>query len=254
MKAFPLGKFDMPSTSLEGDVVYEDKKISLSFITEKDRKIIRFKAPSFQKNTPIEGELILSEIPEESMVIATPFKEKKTAFYFNQKINCMKANGTVRMGTQTLEFKNANATLDWGRGVWTYDNTWYWGTCSSSIDGIPFGFNIGYGFGDLSNATENMIFYNGKAHKIDQVTFEIEKTGKGKYEYLKPWKFTSNDKRFECTFTPILDRFDKIDLLLLVSDQHQVFGKVNGFVVLDDGTKLEIKNHLASAEVVHNRW
>ncbi len=55
-------------------------------------------------------------------------------------------------------------------------------------------------------------------------------------------------------FTPILDRFDKISLVLLVSDQHQVFGKFNGFVILDDGTKLEIKDLLGSAEVVHNKW
>ena len=24
-------------------------------------------------------------------------------------------------------------TLDWGRGVWTYDNTWYWGSGNGTI-------------------------------------------------------------------------------------------------------------------------
>lgn len=71
---------------------------------------------------------------------------------------------------------------------------------------------------------------------------------------MKEWKFTSNDKRLDLTFTPILDRYDKISLVLLVSDQHQVFGKLNGYVILDDGTKLEINNLMGSAEVVHNRW
>jgi len=71
---------------------------------------------------------------------------------------------------------------------------------------------------------------------------------------MEDWKLISNDDRFNLTFTPSLDRFDKISLLILVSDQHQVFGCFNGYVVLDDGTKLEVKNLHGFAEVVHNRW
>ena len=48
-------------------------------------------------------------------------------------------------------------TLDWGRGVWTYDNTWYWGSGNADINGNSFGFNIGYGFGNTSAATENVM-------------------------------------------------------------------------------------------------
>ena len=36
------------------------------------------------------------------------------------------------------------------------------------MDGVPFGWNIGYGFGDNSVATENMLFYEGKAHKLSR--------------------------------------------------------------------------------------
>ncbi|MEI3102134.1 MAG: DUF2804 family protein [Oscillospiraceae bacterium] len=63
--------------------------------------------------------------------------------------------------------------LDWGRGVWTYHNTWYWGSASYHVNGVPFGWNIGYGFGDTSAASENMLFYKGKAHKLSQVKFNI---------------------------------------------------------------------------------
>ncbi len=44
---------------------------------------------------------------------------------------------------------------------------------SGLVDGVPFGWNIGYGFGDTSAATENMLFYNGKAHKLHSVQFHI---------------------------------------------------------------------------------
>mgnify|MGYP000857963738 CR=1 FL=1 len=253
MKAFTFGKFNMPSTSVQGDVHYKDKKIELSFLNDGTTRKIICKIAKFKKRVPLTAEINLTNAPEESMVISTPFKKNKKAFYFNQKLNCMQADGTVQYGDQTIEFKDAYGVLDWGRGVWTYDNTWFWGTASGKHKGKPFGFNIGYGFGDLSNATENMIFYDGKAHKFDKITFQIPRN-RSELEFLEEWKLVSNDGRFNMTFTPILDRADKIDILLIVSDQHQVFGKLNGYVELDDGTTLKIKDLLGSAEVVHNRW
>ena len=140
-------------------------------------------------------------------------------------------------------------TLDWGRGVWTYDNTWYWGSGNCDVNGHAFGFNIGYGFGNTKAASENVIFYDGIAHKIDDVEFVIPED-----DYCKPWKFTSSDGRFEMDFLPILDRSACLDYKLIVSDQHQVFGHMSGTAVLDDGTKVEIKDVLCFAEKVHNRY
>ena len=56
------------------------------------------------------------------------------------------------------------------------------------------------------------------------------------------------------TFTPIIDRAAKIDVKLIVTDQHQVFGKMNGVAVLDDGTKLEVKDLVCFCERVHNKY
>ena len=57
-----------------------------------------------------------------------------------------------RAGRPALRLRPGRAfgVLDWGRGVWTYHNVWYWGSASGLVDGVPFGFNIGYGFGDTS--------------------------------------------------------------------------------------------------------
>ena len=69
------------------------------------------------------------------MVIATPWKEKKTAFYYNQKINCMPAKGKMEYDGKIYRFDPSTdfGTLDWGRGVWTYDNRWYWGSGNQLI-------------------------------------------------------------------------------------------------------------------------
>jgi hypothetical protein len=189
------------------------------------------------------------------MVIATPFS-KKAYFYFNQKINCMSAEGKVSVRGKDYIFspQDSFAVFDWGRGVWTYRNTWYWGSASGQIKGVPFGFNIGYGFGDTSAATENMLFYNGKAHKLSKVSFNIPAAANGKEDYLKPWTFTSDDGRFEMEFEPILDRASCTNALVIKSDQHQVFGRFTGTVILDDGNVITIKDFIGFAEKVINKW
>ena len=197
---------------------------------------------------------LLTEEPEESMVICTPF-DKPGCFYFNQKINCMRARGQVRLGEKTYVFDPADSfgVLDWGRGVWTYHNTWYWGSASGQVEGVPFGWNIGYGFGDTSAASENMLFYGGKAHKLSQVRFHIPQR-EGRDDFLSPWCFTSDDGRFEMKFVPILDRAACTDVKLIKSDQHQVFGRFTGTATLDDGTVIRVRDMIGFAEKVENKW
>jgi hypothetical protein len=35
---------------------------------------------------------------------------------------------------------------------------------------------------------------------------------------------------------------------------NQVMGKFSGYVILKDGTKIEIKDKIGFAEKVHNKW
>lgn len=251
LNVFPMGKFNLPSTSKEGDIVYEDKRLKMSFHVEPGKRIIRAEFKNFYEKKTFKCHIELSQPDMESMVIATPWKENPKAFYYNQKINCMRAKGFAEFDGKIYEFNPETdfGTLDWGRGVWTYDNTWYWGSGNGVVDGHTFGFNIGYGFGDTSAASENVLFYDGKVHKLDDVTFHIPEDS-----YTKPWKFTSSDGRFEMDFEPVLDRAAKISAVIVESDQHQVFGKMTGKAILDDGTVLEIKDLFCFAEKVHNRY
>ena len=163
----------------------------------------------------------------------------------------MRVNGFMRLGGKTYDFSEEDsfATLDWGRGVWTYDNTWYWGNGNGTVNGHRVGFNIGYGFGDTSAASENMIIYDGMAHKLSKVNFNIPADS-----YTKPWTFTSNDGRFEMDFVPVIDRAARTNALIIESDQHQVFGRFTGKMVLDGGDVIELKDFMGFAEKVHNRY
>lgn len=255
MQILTMGKKNMPSSSSAGDVGIQGKNYRIRFSRKGGKRILDFHMDNFREGKPISGLITLDNEPEESMVIATPFR-KKAHFYYNQKINCMTAEGSVKLGDKEYAFSpdNSFAVLDWGRGVWTYRNTWYWGSASGLVDGVPFGFNIGYGFGDTSAATENMLFYNGKAHKLSSVSFNIPLDENGKKVYMERWTFTSDDGRFEMEFEPILDRASCTSVLVIESDQHQVFGKFTGNAVLDDGKVISIKDFIGFAEKVKNRW
>ncbi len=251
----PMGKTGFPPDSRAGLVRFGDRKLSLEFESKAGKRILRFSAPALEDGRGgrgLEGEIILTQpAQQESMVIATSWSEKREAFYYNEKINCMPAEGKFTIGSNSYHFDAASdfGALDWGRGNWTYKNRWYWGSASGYLDGKPFGWNIGYGFSDRSPASENMLFFDGKAHKLDQVTFHIDTS-----DYMKPWRFSSNDGRFELDFTPIIDRASAFNVLLIKSIQHQTFGRFNGKVILDDGQTLEVKEFLGFAEDVFNCW
>ena len=253
LNAFPMGKLKLPQSSAAGVTEYADKRLQMRFAAEDGgARHITCRFERFWKDKPFSCDITLAPPPPpgDSMVIATPW-DRRHAFYYNQKINCMRASGFMEYDGVRYEFRPETdfGTLDWGRGVWTYDNTWHWGSGNCDLDGHAFGFNIGYGFGNTAAATENILFYDGRAHKLDDVTFHIPPDS-----YMEPWTFSSSDGRFEMEFFPVLDRAAKIDFKLLVSDQHQVFGRLNGTAILDDGTKLEVKDMLMFAEKVHNKY
>ena len=254
MKAFTNGKVCLPESSERGDVHSAGRNYSILFKNEGDRRVLIAQMKNFGPEGSLYAKVTLTDIPAESMVIATPF-DKDKHFYYNQKINCMRAAGRVEFDGQVIEFdpEESYATLDWGRGVWTYKNTWYWGSGNGTVAGKPFGFNIGYGFGDTSAASENMLFYDGTAHKLEQLSFLIPQKD-GKDDFMSPWKFTSSDGRFEMDFTPVLDRASCTNVGIICSDQHQVFGYFNGTATLDDGRVLKIENLLGFAEKVYNKW
>ncbi|MBS1480625.1 MAG: DUF2804 domain-containing protein [Christensenellaceae bacterium] len=250
LTAFPMGKYRLPETSSAGDTLYGDKRVQMAFRVQPGERRLSCRFARFLGEDALELELTLAQPPMDSMVIATPFDAPR-AFYYNQKINCMPASGVMTLGSRRFEFapETSFGTLDWGRGVWTYDNTWYWGNGNGIVNGKPFGFNIGYGFGNTSAASENLLLYGGVAHKLSRVQFNIPEES-----FLKPWTFSSEDGRFVMDFVPVIDRAARTNALIIESDQHQVFGRFTGRAVLDDGTALELKDFLGFAEKVRNRY
>lgn len=253
----PRGKkYGLGVSTADAHAECHTKRLDLVFENRGDCRHISCAFRNFNGDKNLTAELDVFGPDMESMYIATPWAEKKTAFYYNCKMNCLEAEGTVTYGerTETATRQTVSGVLDWGRGVWTYDNTWYWGTGSGRVGGEPFGFNLGYGFSDRSAASENGVFYRGKLHKLTDVTFLIPKDEAGNKLYTAPWRITSPDGRFEADFVPILDRSAMLDFKVIVSDQHQVFGRMSGKTVLDDGTELAFSDFVCALEEVRNKY
>ena len=248
--------WNLPESSVIGDIIYKDVRTDLKIIHKgADREIFLY-LDDFIPDSTLTASFLLSKEPKDSMVIATPFKENKKYFYYNQKIIGMSALGSVNIKGEVYNFDSGNSfgLLDWGRGVWPYKTTWYWSVALGYILDNTFGFNLGYGFGNTDKATENMLFFNGNANKLGRVDFGIPKKLNNKYDYMKPWHFTSSDNRITMTFQPIYDRSSALHAVLFSTIQHQLFGKFSGTAVLDDGRTIHLNNFLGFAERVKNRW
>lgn len=246
----PMGKLNLPATSEKGDIYYRDNKCRVSYFHENGGRRLTGHYFATPKKSALDFDIFLEcDENDDTMVIATPWEEDKTAFYYNQKINCMPAKGYIKIGDRKIEISPEKhfGTLDWGRGAWPFECTWYWGSGNGYIDGKRFGFNIGYGFGDTTKATENMIFFDGKCHKLDKIYFDIPD------DIMQPWRFVSSDGRFDMKFIPVYDNSSHISAFLFSRSAHQVFGKMSGRAVLDDGTILKIKDLTVFAEKVRNR-
>lgn len=248
------GKLGLDEDSESSCVIKTSKNFTINYRVEHGRRCIKFNAPNLMLNEHkgISGEFELyhSEASD-SLNIASNWADKATAFYYNRKINGMQAQGNVEINGQRFEFnsKNCLAGMDWGRGNWTYQNRWYWASANGHVNGEVFGLNLGYGFSDRSKASENVAFYKGVAHKIDDLIFPFNEL-----DYLQSWQSTSKDGKLSIRFTPLLDRESHVNMLVIRSDQHQVFGYFDGEMTLDDGEVIKFERILGFAEDVYNRF
>ena len=152
--------------------------------------------------------------------------------------------------TETLEPTTSLGSLDWGRGVWEYRSFWNWASASGFLpDGRSIGLNLGSGFGDLSKAGENAVILNNRIHKLEQVKFDYTPG-----DYMKPWEFTDTEKLLELTFTPFKDRLAQTNLGIITSKVHQMFGRYNGYVISDEGERIQVKNLIGFAEEHYAKW
>ncbi|MCL2758612.1 MAG: DUF2804 domain-containing protein [Treponema sp.] len=245
--SIPLGSYEMPSSSMTGNVRWRKKKTHLDFICmEGGARIIKADIPSFGHNRSLRGALVLSEFKDsESLVTHQPWRNDKNAFRYARCSPWFIVEGVIQFGGSEIIFTKGNAwgIFDWNRSARPKADIRYWAAACGQSCGSQLSLCVGYSWADFSQGTENGFFIDGKLHKLDQVTFHIPLSN-----WLSPWRFTSNDNRLEMTFIPHQERIDRRSLFLFNSTRRQVFGVFSGRVQLDDGSVIEFHNLTGFAE------
>jgi hypothetical protein len=249
-KKFALGKDPVMSCG-----EWHNSKMDIIFKKKDDhtgRIICNYRHFKDEKNLSVDFDIMDPDY--ESINYINVSTEKKDGFFLNTKKNHLRAEGTVTIGDHIVRFdkESTYGTFNWCRGVWDYNNKTYWGTGSTEIDGKPFGFNIGYRLYETEGVSENAVFYDGRIHKLDKVGFVIP-GGLINPDYMSNWKITSNDGRFTGDFSPIVEKSSLLDLKFLISDCHQVFGRMSGTAVLDNGERIEFTDMMCALEVMRNK-
>ena len=248
----PLGRgIRLSRNSDQGVSNFDDKRHRLRFEVLPEGRHIQISWPSFHNGRGISADILLHQLPDhESMNIVIPIKMRR--FYYNRKINCLPAHGSLQYGDikESLSSETCLGSLDWGRGVWEYISFWNWASASGFLpDGQKIGLNLGCGFGDLSAATENCLALNGKIHKLAQVNF-----GYISGDFMRPWKFTDSEGRLDLDFVPFKERLAKTNLGIINSEVHQMFGRYSGRVSSNNGSVIDIHNLIGFAEEHQARW
>ncbi len=248
----PLSRgITLARNSDQGDSIFNDKHARLHFQTIPQGRQISVSWPGFHDGRGISADVVFHQPAEhESMTIVIPIGKRR--FYYNRKINCLPAEGTIRYGDENeiLSPVNCLGSLDWGRGVWEYKSFWNWASASGFLpDGQTIGLNLGCGFGDLSAATENCFVLNGKVHKLEQVKFSYES-----HDFMRPWKFTDSEDRLNLNFVPFKERKAITNLGIIFSEVHQLLGRYSGTVRTDEGAIIQINDLIGFAEEHQARW
>ena len=245
----PFGRgIALPRNSDGGESSYAGRNVRACFRVDEEVRRVEVQWDDFG-GRPLSADLRF-RLPadHESTVVVIPIGERR--FYYNRKINCLPAEGTLEIGDQTNVFEPATSlgSLDWGRGVWEYNSFWVWASASGFLsDGRRAGLNMGFGFGDTSAATENTLWLEGRIHKLPRVRFDYDKQ-----DFMQSWRMRSD--RVDLTFVPFLERLAKTNLLLIRSEVHQLFGRYHGTVLSDEDQRIEFNGLVGWAEEHQARW
>ena len=246
-----LGKgVSLPKTSEEGDIYFQHPKVRMSFVRLAEERLLKVDWPGFGGKGLTAHLSLIQPKDMDGIVMATPIGDK--GFYYNHKVNCMPAEGDIVFAGKKYKAQRSDTmgTLDWGRGVWAYDSFWNWASLSAQLpDGRAIGLNLGHGFGDLSAASENAAFVDGRIVKFEKVNWRYSSNN-----YMDPWNFKSPEGRVALTMTPIFHRQAKFNFGVIASEVHQMFGRYSGRIDSPEFGTIEINDLLGWAEEHRARW
>lgn len=207
---------------------------TVTFINNFDEGKATLKGKGMGLPGKFEYNLELTRASEPS-IVSIPFA-KNMALYSQKDLFTVTGSLTWNGKTYTAN-ENTAATIDDHRGYYPYNMHYDWvatmGTLEYDGKKRPFGFNLTRNQSvDQDTYNENLLFLDGKAHRLTPVTFEhIEKNY---------WHISDEYGMVDIYFT-IGDRnVLKFNFGAVMMNYHIVFGDLKGYLCDEDGNKYVI--------------
>jgi len=245
----PRPELNMMRDSTFGLTEYKSAKVKATFDVKGERRKIKLSFPKFA-DIGLRADIELF-LPSDHESICGAHLTNPRRMHYGHKINCMTAQGEMRLGNETfyLDPKDSFGALDFGRGFYPPKLFWYWATASGrDARGKLIGWNLGHGNSPLETA-ENAVFYDGRLHKIG-----VTRCRPPEDDFMKPWRVWTDDKSLDLKFIPENVRINQLDLGYLYTTGRPALGAFSGHLTLDSGEVIEVSDLFGLYEWVDQRW
>ncbi len=252
---FTFGRYEMPSDSGFGDIVYRSKNASVNISLGQNERRLTVRYPNFDDVKELYITAVFHDLKEDSLSAVIPFKNKNQ-FYYTHRIHCMPVEATMRYGGIETHFER-NATLgsyQWCRSVMPKNTHWLYFSANGLYEGERFGFTLGEGFGKRSCCGENAFYYKGKVYKPGELDITVPND-----RAKESWTLIGEDGDINLRMVPCYAAEEDIRALGCVRlGLGRAFGRYYGMVMLrgEDGSveRLVLDGILGFVEEVGGRW
>lgn len=248
----PLGiGMTFPETVAGGDIVFDRFGLRLEMRERPDGVQLR---TAFSRRGAAVAADVFVERPHghETLNVVIPWSDR--LFQFTSKQTALPARGAVRVNGVVHAFGPGNQAfgcLDFGRGVWPYTTLWNWAACAGERDGRRLGITLGGKWTDGTGMTENGLCVDGRLHKIgEDLAFDYDTT-----DWMRPWRIRApRTRRLDLTVTPVFEKTNRVNLGIFSSELHVLFGRFTGWILTDDGERIEVRDLPGWTEEHRARW
>lgn len=224
----PFGRFELPQSSEEGEVIYRSKRLSLDFTRSPGERHIRCQFNYFDDVRPLYVNLTVPQNGFGSLCTAQPYKEDSNGFIYCCRTLGMRASGKVVYGGESMDFLPEDTFVchEWIRTVMPREARRVWCEGFGTSNGEDIGFSFGDGSGDASYVGENVIFFSGEVHKVGKLKIEKDDS-----DCMKPWIIRSGDRDVYLEFRPVSGDSNTRNFIGLVKgEKDYAFGRYYGSV------------------------
>ena len=147
------------------------------------------------------------------------------------------------------EADTINGCMEWERGRWPQKSGWTAVSLTGRTDdGTLWGVDL-TSFLECMDSECSSVFFDGRIHKLGHIAFS--------YPESHPsigYVITDDENRIKLVFSPAAALEETISMKMMKADRKQQAGLFSGFVILDDGQRIEIDKAYGSVTEIRSRW